>query len=69
MFICRERGRGVNIKQEPEEDGYQGVKQESEESYQGVYQTGIANPFEPDWTRPPEVKMDIDALQEVDPSK
>lgn len=64
-FGSRSRGKGLNIKQEPTEDD------PNSNSYQGVYQTGIANPFEPDWSKAPEViKMDVDALkEEADPTE
>lgn len=58
----RDRGKQASVKEEPMDDNA---------SYGGVYQTGIANPFEPDWSKPPEMKMDINALkdEEIDPSE
>lgn len=63
-YGSRDRGKGIKIKDEPVED-------QETNSYQGVYQTGIANPFEPDWSKPPEIKMDIEALkeEEIDPTE
>lgn len=60
VYGSRNHGNDIDIKQEPAEV----------DPNQGVYQTGIANPFEPDWSKPPEIKMDIDALnEEIDPTE